>query len=131
MIQRSVKLPQLVSERVAKEIRQRGYTSMSAFIRSAIQNELDQRDTEERVAATMDRFARELHRLETAHQAEFALLDALARVILHCMPEPQGEIREQAMTRAKERHQKLLKMAALSMQGDARAALAELIHHAG
>src|SRR5687767_465307 len=130
MVQRSVKLPQFVSERLAKEMRQRGYTSISAFIRSAIQNELDGREVEERIAATMDRFAHELRRLETAHQAGFALLDALARVILHCIPEPQGEIREQAMARAKERHQKLLKMAALNMQGDARTALAELTHHA-
>jgi len=38
---------------------------------------------------------------------EFAFLDALARVILHCLPEPQAEIRDQAMAKAKERHQKL------------------------
>jgi Arc/MetJ-type ribon-helix-helix transcriptional regulator len=131
MVQRSVKLPQLVSERIAKEMHLRGYTSISAFIRSAIQNELDGREAEQCVAATMDRFARELRRLETAQQAEFALLDAIARVILQCMPEPPGEIREQAMVRAKERHQKLLKVAALNMQGDARTALAELTHHAG
>jgi hypothetical protein len=67
--------------------------------------------------------------LDTAHQAEFALLDALARVVLHCLPEPAMEIREQALAKVKERHQRLLKMAALNMQGDARAALMELVEH--
>jgi len=57
-------------------------------------------------------------------------LDALARVILHCLPEPQVEIRDRAMTKAKERHQKILEMAALNMQGDARTDLMELIEHA-
>src|SRR5437016_4667164 len=117
MLPTTVRLPESVSERITKEIRQRGYSSLSAFVRVAIQNELDGRESEHRVASTMDRFARELRRLETAHQAEFALLDALARVILHCVPEPQAEIRDQATAKAKERHQKLLKMAALNMQG--------------
>jgi len=34
------------------------------------------------------------------------------------------------MTKAKERHQKILEMAALNMQGDARTDLMELIEHA-
>jgi len=46
------------------------------------------------------------------------------------LPEPQVEIRDQAMAKAKERHQKILKMAALNMQGDARADLMELIERA-
>ena|SRR5438552_14852496 len=116
--------------RLAKEMRPRGYTSLSAFIRIALQNELDGREAEQRTASTMDRLARELRRLDTTHQAEFAFLDALARVILHCLPEPQVEIRDQAMAKAKERHQKILKMAALNMQGDARADLMELIERA-
>ena len=37
------------------------------------------------------------------------------------------EIRDQALTKVKERHQRLLEMAALNMQGDARAALMELV----
>jgi Arc/MetJ-type ribon-helix-helix transcriptional regulator len=127
MVQKTVRLPRFLVDRLAKEMRPRGYTSLSAFIRIALQNELDGRESEQRIASTIDRFARELRRLDTTHQAEFALLDALARVILHCLPEPQPEIRDQATAKAKERHQKLLKMAALNMQGDARAALLELV----
>ena len=123
----TVRLPRSLSDRIAKEMRQRGYSSLSAFIRVAVQNELDGRDADQRMTSTMERFARELRRLDTAHQAEFALLDALARVILHCLPEPPMEIRDQALTKVKERHQRLLKMAAVNMQGDARAALMELV----
>ena len=125
----TVRLPRSLSDRIAKELRKRGYSSLAAFIRIAIQNELDGRDAEDRLTSTMERFSRELRRLDTAHQAEFALLDALARVVLHCLPEPPMEIRDQALTRVKERHQRLLKMAALNMQGDARAALMELVEH--
>ena len=131
MVQKTVRLPRLLLDRVAKEMRPRGYTTLSGFIRIALQNELDGREAEQRLASTMERLARELRRLDTTHQAEFAFLDALARVILHCLPEPQVEIRDQAMAKAKERHQKLLKMAAANIQGDARADLMELIERAG
>jgi len=84
MVQKTVRLPGFLVERLAKEMRPRGYTSLSAFIRIALQNELDGREAEQRTASTMDRLARELRRLDTTHQAEFAFLDVLARVILHC-----------------------------------------------
>lgn len=125
----TVRLPQSVSERIAKELRHRGYVSLSAFIRTAVQNELDGRDIEHNLTSTLERFARELRRLDTAHQAEFALLDALARVLLHCLPEPPTDVRDQTLAKVKERHQRLLKMAALNMQGDSRAALLELVDH--
>ena len=125
----TVRLPQSVSERIAKELRQRGHASFAAFIRTAVQNELDGRDLEHSLTSTVERFARELRRLDTAQQAEFALLDALARVLLHCLPEPPTDVRDKALAKVKERHQRLLKMAALNMQGDSRAALLELVEH--
>ena len=125
----TVRLPQSVSDRIAKELRKRGYSSLAAFIRTAVQNELDGRYIEQRLTSTIERFSRELRRLDTAHQAEFALLDALARVLLNALPEPPMEVRDQALAKAKERHQRLLKMAALNMQGDSRAALLELVEH--
>jgi Arc/MetJ-type ribon-helix-helix transcriptional regulator len=123
----TVRLPKPLSDRIGKELRKRGYSSLAAFIRIAVKNELDGRDSEDRLASTIERFARELRRLDTAHQAEFALLDALARVVLHCLPEPPAEVRDQVLAKVKERHQRLLKMAALNMQGDSRAALMELV----
>jgi Arc/MetJ-type ribon-helix-helix transcriptional regulator len=123
----TVRLPKPLSDRIGRELRKRGYSSLGAFIRIAVKNELDGRESEDRLASTIERFARELRRLDTAHQAEFALLDALARVVLHCLPEPPAEVRDQVSAKVKERHQRLLKMAALNMQGDSRAALMELV----
>jgi Arc/MetJ-type ribon-helix-helix transcriptional regulator len=123
----TVRLPKPLSDRIGKELRKGGYSSLVAFIRAAVQNELDGRDSEERLASTIERFTRELRRLDTAHQAAFALLDALARVVLHCLPEPPAEVRDQVLAKVKERHQRLLKVAALNMQGDSRAALMELV----
>jgi Arc/MetJ-type ribon-helix-helix transcriptional regulator len=125
----TVRLPQSVSERITKELRHRGYVSVSTFIRTAVQNELDGRDIEHSLTSTLERFARELRRLDAAHQAEFALLDALARILLHCLPEPPTDVRDQNLAKVKERYQRLLKMAALNMQGDSRAALLELVEH--
>jgi Arc/MetJ-type ribon-helix-helix transcriptional regulator len=90
----TVRLPQSVSETIATELRRRGYVSVAAFIRTAVQNELDGRDIEQSLMSTVERFARELRRLDTAHQAEFGLLDALARVLLHCLPEPPTDVRD-------------------------------------
>ena len=125
----TVRLPPAISDRITRELRKRGYSSQAAFIRAAVQNELDGRDIEQRLTSTIERFGRELRRLDTAHQAEFALLDALSRVVLHCLPEPPTEVRDQALAKVKERHHRLLKMAALNMQGDSRAALLELVEH--
>jgi hypothetical protein len=61
-----------------------------------------------------------------ALNAQFALLDAFARVMLHCIPEPSAEIHQSAKAQAKERHQKLLRMASAIMKGEAQAAMAEL-----
>src|SRR5947199_9727558 len=104
----TVRLPKPLSDRIGEELRKRGYSSLAAFIRTAVKNELDGRDSEDRLASTIERFARELRRLDTAHQAEFALLDALARVVLHCLPEPPAEVRDQVLAKVKERHQRLL-----------------------
>jgi len=71
MVQKTVRLPGFLVDRLEKEMRPRGYTSLSAFIRIALQNELDRCETAQRTASTMDRLARELQRLDTTHQAEF------------------------------------------------------------
>ena len=65
----------------------------------------------------------------TARHAQFALVYAVARVILLCLPEQPADFRLQALANAKQRHQKLLRAAALSMRGDVRAALADLVSH--
>lgn len=125
-----------VSESLERQIqeatRRHGHKSISEFIRTAVETNLKgeavvDRQAEDRIAASFDRMSRELRKLGNAQQALFAFTDALARVILHCVPEPVASSHEQALARAKDRHARLLKMTALSMQGDARAALLELV----
>jgi Arc/MetJ-type ribon-helix-helix transcriptional regulator len=125
-------LPDPLAQRVVAASKRQRYSSPSAFIRAAIEEKLDDRkglDAEERIAATMERLSQEIRRLGTALQAEFSLLDALARVVLLCVPEPPADVHPQALAIAKERHQKLLKMAALNMQGESRAAVAHLVNY--
>ena len=132
MAQRNLRLPDPLAARIAELSKKQRYATPSAFIRSAIEEKLDGRngqEAEDRIAATLERLGRELRRLETALQAQFALLDALCRVVLLCVPEPPPEVHAQALANAKERHRKLLKIAALSMHGEARAAVTDLVSH--
>ena len=133
MAQKTIRLPKPLAERMAGEARRRGYASPSAFIREAIQRELDRTngrdDVEERLAESFARMAEEVSQLKTAQQAEFALVDALARMIFQSMPEPAPENRDHALALAKQRHERLLRMAALHMQGDVRNAFTELARH--
>ncbi len=135
MAQRTFRLPQSLAESVAKAIQEDGYGSFAAFMRTAIQNELKRREQtdilekQQTVAVSLEGQGRELKALRSVLQAQFAFTDALARVILHCMPEPPADVHAQALARTKERHDKLLKMTALSMKGNACALLAELVNH--
>ena len=111
----------------------RGYANPSAFIRAAIRNELDGRaeltGTDERIGAGFDRVSRDIFRVGRGQQALYALIDAFAKATLACMPEPQPEVRPQAIARAKERYGRLVKAAGQAMSGDARAAMQDLVDH--
>ncbi len=118
---------------VPNAVRSDGYASIAAFLRTAVKNELKRRrggnsQAERDVAATLEQHRRELKSIATALNAQFALIDAFARVMLHCIPEPSAEIHQAAMAQAKERHQRLLRMASAIMKGEARAAMAELVN---
>jgi hypothetical protein len=58
----------------------------------------------------------------------FAYIDTLAKTLLTCVPEPPPEARPQAIARAQERHDRLLKSAGRSMLGDSNLALKDLMH---
>jgi Arc/MetJ-type ribon-helix-helix transcriptional regulator len=121
---------QLQVEQAAKT---RGYANSSAFIRAAIRNELNGREemtgTEERIAAGFDRVSRETFRVGRGQQAFYALFDAFAKVVLTCVPEPPPDARQQAIARAKERYDRLVKSAGQNMSGDARSAMQDLVGH--
>jgi hypothetical protein len=110
----------------------RGYTSPSSFIRTAIRNELHGRDElvgiEGQITVSFERLSDESRRLSRAVQALFALVEALSKTVLTCVPEPPAEARPQAIALAKERYHRLIQSAAAAMSGDSRAALEFLRH---
>src|SRR5215831_9411560 len=111
MAQKTVRLPGPIEKRLATEARKRGLPSTSALIRTAIENELEGREaaldaTEQRIAGTLERLGKEVRRVSTAQHAQFALIDALARVLLLCLPEPPDQVHSQALANAKQRHRK-------------------------
>jgi uncharacterized protein (DUF1778 family) len=110
----------------------RGYTSSSSFIRTAIRNELHGRDElvgiEGRITGSFERLSEESLRLSRAVQALFALVEALSKTVLTCLPEPPAEARPQAIALARERYRLLIQSAAAGMSGDSRAAM-ELLRH--
>ena len=71
--------------------------------------------------------SRDIFRVDRGQQAMFALVDAFAKAILACVPEPPAEARPQAVARAKERYDRLVKSAAQSMSDDMRTAIQDLV----
>jgi hypothetical protein len=102
------------------------------FIRTAIRNELHGREElvgiEERISGSFDRLSNEKLRLSRAVQALFALVEALSKTVLTCVPEPPADARPQAVALAKERYHRLIQSAAAGMSGESRAAM-DLLRH--
>ncbi len=127
-----VRLSESLRSRVEKAARKSGYASTSAFIRAALEERVSDREavlteTEQRVAASLDRLGKQFRRLGNAQQAQFALTDALARLFLICVPEPPKDVLELAKAKAKGRYEKLLRGVAENMTGEARTTLSGLV----
>ena len=118
---------------IEQAVKTRGYESPSALVRAAIRNELNGRpelsEAEERLAGGFERMARDMVRLARGQQALFALVDTLAKTILTCVPEPPPDARPQAIARAKERYDRLMKAAGQSMSNGAHTAMQRLSGH--
>ena len=129
----AVRLTREEQHQVEEAAKTRGYANSSAFIRAAIRNELDGRadltGTDERIGAGFDRVSRDIFRVGRGQQALYALIDAFAKATLACMPEPQPEARPQAIARARDRYDQLIKNAGRSMSSDARSAMQGLVDH--
>jgi Arc/MetJ-type ribon-helix-helix transcriptional regulator len=128
----AVRLSREEQHQVEQAAKTRGYANSSVFIRAAIRNELNGRTElngiEERIAGACDRISRDVFRVGRGQQAFYALFDAFAKVVLTCVPEPPPDARAQAIARAKERYDRLVKSAGENMSGDARAAMQDLGH---
>jgi|HubBroStandDraft_1064217.scaffolds.fasta_scaffold50558_3 Arc/MetJ-type ribon-helix-helix transcriptional regulator len=129
----AVRLSREDQDRIAQGVKARGYTSPSAFIRAAIENELNGRpeltETEGRIAGGFERLSRDNARIVRGQQALHALLDTFVKTVLTCMPEPSSDARPQALARAKDRYHLLIKTAGQTMAGDALAALKDVVGH--
>ncbi len=112
--------------RIDEAVKTRGYTSPSAFIRAAIENELKGRPE---LTKTEDLITGGYLRIVRSQQALHALLDTFVKTVLTCLPEPSIDAQPQAVARAKDRYQLLIKAAGRSMSGDAFAGLKDLVTH--
>ena len=131
MAQRAIRFPDHISKRLGEASKQRGFASASAFIRHAVEQELGARQdavvgAEERLAASIEQVRKDMYRLMRVQQALFAYVDTLAKTILTCVPEPPADAKPQAVARAKERYDRLLKSAGRAMVGDAKLAMQDL-----
>jgi Arc/MetJ-type ribon-helix-helix transcriptional regulator len=134
MAQRNLRLSDEVVQRIGEAVRKDHYPSASSFIRSAIEAKLGNPkdavdEAEPRIAGSLETIIRLLQRLEAALQAQFALIDALARLFLFCTTDPPLQLHDQAKAQARERHKQFLRMAALNMKGDTSLLLQELVSH--
>lgn len=129
----AVRLSQDDHRRVEEAATTGGYASPSAFVRAAIRNELNGRaeltGTEERIAGGFDRMSREISRVGRSQQAIFALMDTFAKTLLTCLPEPSPDAKPQAIARARDRYDQLIRSAGRSMSGDARTTMRDLEDH--
>ncbi|MDQ2843366.1 MAG: hypothetical protein M3Y72_20470 [Acidobacteriota bacterium] len=133
MPQRSIRFPEKTNAKIHEVVKARGFESPAAFIRYAVDQEVSGRSdnfvgAEERISATIEQMRRELFRLGRSQQALFAYLDSLAKVLLTCIPEPPQDAKAQAVARAKERHNRLVKSAGSSMVSDSQAAMSDLVN---
>jgi hypothetical protein len=134
MPQRSIRFSEKILKETEATARARGFSSATGFIRYAVEQELAARQegltgAEERLAGSVEQVRRELFRLGRAQQALFAYLDTLANTLLTCVPEPPADAKAQAVARARERHDRLLKTVGRSMLGDSTAAMQDLVSH--
>jgi hypothetical protein len=129
---RAIRLSEETMKAINAALKQRGMASASAFIRYAVEQELagrqeDLTGTEERLVGSIEQVRREQFRLMRMHQALFAYVDTLTKTLLTCMPEPPAEAKPQAIARAKERYDRLMKSAGRAMVGDSKLAMHDLV----
>ena len=105
---------------------------LSRLVRDLLSAGLDDNEisgleaAEQRIATTLDRFARDIRRLHSADQALYASFDTFMRLFLTCIPDPPSDSLTAAKMQAQRRYQNYLQNVARNMNDDARAALGEL-----
>ncbi len=133
VVVRAVRFDQALNKKIDRAIKDGGYPSPSAFFRSAIERELAGRENEiheaeDRIAASLDRMAREIRSVRLGQQALFAFVDALVKTLLTCLAEPPKDAYDQAVARGKLRYDRFLKSVGAGMVGDSQVAMKELVN---
>ena len=131
-VSRGLRYDEDVNQRIEAATKEGGFSSASAFMRAAIERELAGRENgvdaaEQRIAASLDRMAREIRNLRLGQQALFAFVDVLVKTLLTCVPEPPRDVHDQAVARGKARYDRFLKSVGVGMVGDSGAAMKELL----
>ena len=129
---RAARLTSELNGRIELATKIGGYSNPSAFMRAAIERELAGRESgvdaaEERIAASLDRVAREIRGVKLGQQALFAFVDSLVKTLLTCVAEPPRDAYDQAVARGKARYDRFLKSVGAGMAGDSQAAMTELL----
>jgi len=96
MPQRAIRFSETTAKGIQAAAEKRGFSSPTAFIRPAVEEELaghkeELASAEQRLAASIEQVRQEVLPLGRAQQALFALVDSLAKVMLTCVPEPVGD----------------------------------------
>jgi Arc/MetJ-type ribon-helix-helix transcriptional regulator len=131
---RTVRFSENTEKAIEVASQKRGFASSSAFIRYAVDQELTGREddltgAEERLAGSIEAVRRGLFRVMRVQQSLFAYVDTLAKTFLTCVPEPPPDIKAQAIARAKERHDRMLKSAGRAMVGESKLAMHDLVEN--
>ena len=127
----NVRVKQDLYGRLAQAANGRGHP-ISRWVRDALASDVADKEesgvaaAEERIAATLDRFARDIRRLHTADQALYAAFDTFVRLFLTCILDPPPETVTAAKVQGQRRYRNYQQNVARNMKGDARAALGEL-----
>jgi hypothetical protein len=130
---RGMRLSEATYKAIVQAAKTRDYASPSAFMRAAVEKELRGVDatldeSEHRIAASLEKYSKQVRRVSIGQQALFAYVDALAKVILSTLPDTDEDTRATAAARGKLRYSKFLKSVGANMVGDAHAALSELVN---
>ena len=130
---RAVRFDQALDKKIERAIKDGSFRNPSAFFRSAIEHELAGREdefheAEDRIAASLDRVAREIRSVRLGQQALFAFTDALVKTLLTCLAEPPRDAYDQAVARGKLRYDRFLKSVGAGMVGDSQLAMKELVN---
>jgi hypothetical protein len=112
MPQRTIRFSETTLQQIQRAAKQKGFASIAAVIRHAVDQELTGGDgVEQRIAATLDRIQTDLSGMQRVQQTLFAFVDTLAKALLTGSAEQSSP----SVAKGKERYERFLKNAAATM----------------